>query len=325
VKRIAALLTVSMALAALAPTALADAPTPGSVLVFPINRNDPLHMTLISVTNTDSSTSGATNASFRYVSTNPNPANPLKPFSCNVTFRAELLTKADTVTVLTKCHVGNAAKDGYVVVNATNPQGGGPWSHNFLIGSELIIDFGSGAVCSIDAYSFRAMAADGASTEADFDGRLDFNGIEYEATPDDVYLDSFVASANPKLALINMSGDRDALVTTDFYIWNDNEFPLSLTIQFRCWFEVPLATLGNVFSQDFLKNNTPDDSQEVDTDCNNSNDYESGWVRISGNVAVGNFATVTNPPLLGALCGGSGSFDGGRLLWGSFATRNGEF
>jgi len=242
-----------------------------------------------------------------------------------VLYRAEVLTPADTVTVATNCHAGSSAKEGYVVVTAKNPQTGTSWSFNHLVGSEMVIDFASGHAYSILPVPLRAIGPEGSSTEADFDGRLDFNAAEYEQLPDSLNLDSYIGVADPHLALLNMSGDRNALVHVNIAAWNDNEFPLSAQVTFRCWFNQPLSKISTSFTESFLRNNTPNDPSEVDIDCNNMDAFETGWARIDASVATGSFGNKVNPPLLGAMCGGAGSYEGGRLLWGSNALSNGEF
>lgn len=304
----------------------AETPRPASVLVFPVHHSSTTAFTAISVTNsnTNSFGGGGTRALFRYVLAEPTAEGPLKP-ECGELYRSEHLTPADTVTVLTACHVGQSEARGYLVVSAKDPSTGVSWSHNHLVGSQLVINFGSGGFYSLTPIPLRAIADQGSPTEVDMDGRLDFDGIEYEQLPDDLQLDAFLGVGDPRLTLINFSGDQSAVVSVHFAVFNDNEFPLSTQFSFRCWFSEPLSSLSGVFSQAYLLNNTPNDPGEVDINCDGINDLESGWARISATSANGNFGSTSNPPLLGALVGGPGSIEGGRPLWGSISLSNGEF
>ncbi len=312
-------------LAALAPFASADEPRPGSVLVYPVHHADAKRFTFVSVTN--SSLSTPVNAYFCYVSSGLGLVSPTPQGDCVVLDRAELLTPADTVTVLTACHAGASDNHGYLVVSSRSATSGFTVGHDHLIGSTLVIDLGVGygGVYSVLPAAFAAVPPDGSPTDLDFDGQLDFDGIEYEQAPDDLFLDSFLGLGGSRLTLLNLSGEKNAVVTVQLFVWNDNERPTSAQFSFQCWFEKSLTDISPVFSENFLKANTPNDPDEVDIDCDGLDDLEAGWARISGSVAFGSFFTVPNPPLLGAVTGGKKTLEGGRLLWGSNARSNGEF
>jgi hypothetical protein len=303
--------------------ALGDAPQPASVLVFPFHRSDANTLTLLRVTNTATSMAGSTNVLFRYVNAIPNPANPLQPLSCNTIYRTEMLTPADTLVVATTCHNIGGDTQGYVVVSAQDPQGGA-WSHNHLVGSTLVVDLAGGGAFALLPTPFQALGAPGSATDLDFNGRLDFNDLEYEALPDDLFGDSFLGPLDQRLVLFNLTGDRTALVTVQMLIWNDNEYPLSAQLNFRCWFQTPLNSVSTVFTESFLRTNTPQDPTEVDLNCDGQANIESGWLKIGGLTAVG-IQTVVNPPMLGALVGGQRGLMSGQSLWGSIATSDGRF
>jgi hypothetical protein len=317
------LLAAPIALALVPAPALADAPRPASVLVIPAHHSGPSAFTLVSVTNTNS-TGISTRALFRYVNVVPNPQSALLPLECKTVYRTEHLTPADTITVLTQCHNAGPSANGYLVISAQSPTSGVAWSHNDLVGSATVIT-GGGGLYTVAAIPFEAVAAPGAPTDVDMDGKLDFDGIEYEKLPDDLHLDSFLGLAGSHLALANFAGDPEAVVSVLILVWNDNEHALSAQLTFRCWFDVPLPSLSNVFTESFLAQNTPNDPNEVDVDCNGLDDLESGWARIRGLSASTGLGTIVNPPLLGAVTGGDGAFECGRPLWGSRLLSAGEF
>ncbi len=301
-----------------ASVAWADGLRPASALVYPIYISDPNFLTLVSVTNT--STAQTTRAVFSYVDAVQDPQNPLLPTDCRNYYRAETLTPADTITVLTRCHVAAQAR-GYLVVKAQDPQGT-TWSHNHLVGSSLILNLGTGSLASHLPVPFESVLPEGTATDVDLDGRADFDGTEYEAFPADLQMDSFLAVANSRLTLAHLSQDHHAKVLVQLLIWNDNEFPLSAQFNFRCWFEAPLPFLSAAFTQNYLANNTPDDPAEFDVDCDGIGDFETGWARITGVVSTGGFQPRSNPPLLGAMS--RGPLEAGRTLWGSHETVDGE-
>ncbi len=298
----------------LAHAAAAQAPAPGSVLVFPLHDSRSM-LTIVSVTNTNTGPGGDVRALFRYVNATPS-ANPLKPGHCSTVFRGELLTPGDTVSVLTSCH-DVADAQGFLVVSAQHATAGYAVARDDLIGSALIVH-PQGSVYALQAYSFGAVAPQGSPTDADLDGLLDFDGTEYESLPRLLFADTFLAIANTRLTLLHLAPTLNDDVVVKLDIQNDNEFPLSITLTFRCWFEVPLAQLGAAFTQPFLAN-TPNDPNELDVSCDGVDDFETGWFRIRPLVASG-IGSTPDPAVLGALTAGPFEPEGGRLLWGSGAT-----
>jgi hypothetical protein len=332
-RRMSLLPAAGVLLASLAPSSLADGRNPGSVLVFPITRSGGFSFTVVNVTNinpapvTPFSFGGTTLVHYEYVNVQVNFENFLLPLDCVVFDRFELLTPADTKSVLTTCHNASTRQEGYLVVSAVNPSlFQTKWSHNFLIGSELVVT-NNGGIYSIDAIPFSSPVAPGGATDLDGDGQLDFNNLEYEGIPDLLYIDSFVALARTGLVLINFTGGVMFTVAVKFDVWNDNEFLMSATVQFRCWFEEGLPKLSPAFEQDFLANNTPHDPTELDVTCDNVGDLETGWAKITGLVANSQVESIPNPALLGAMTEWIGpSINGGLLLWESAAKQfNGDF
>lgn len=317
----------------LAPAAMAGGRKAGSVLIYPIVRSGGGFITVVSVTNTSltpqtpGSLGGSTNVHFEYANVIPDPANVFCPLDCIVFDRVEFLTPADNLTVLTTCH--NAffpgGSQGYLVVSAQDPsQFDVPWSHNKLIGSELVL-LPTGASYSLIAQPFNAVEAAGAATDNDGDGQLDFDGSEYEEIADVLMLDFFLSVGNANLSLINLTGGPRAENTILFQVWNDNEFLLSTTLSFKCWFDQPLALISPLFTDAFLALNTPNDPQELDINCDGNDDLETGWSMIDSILVTNNGGAVldNDGAMVGALVSGPASpLSGGHLLWESVATQN---
>jgi hypothetical protein len=326
---------------------------PGSVGLFPVHRSGfggghvtagggAVFFTIVSVTNTNTQPTtpqgfgGATNVHYEYVNVTPNTANPFLPLACNGFDRVEYFTPADTLSVLTSCHnaVAPSGQQGYLVVSAQDPsQFDVNWSHNHLIGSEIVIN-GSGGMYQVAMVSVPSPLADKAPTDlgvggAGGDGQLDFDGAEYAALPEQVYIDTFVALAESRLALLNLTGGLSARNTLKISAWNDNEFPLSATRTFACWFDEPLQVVSPLFTNSFLAQNTPDDPDELDLDCNHTGDIETAWARIDSIDVSFPFGgqIAADGVVLGAVTAGPNSLiDGGTLLWESQATQdNGSF
>ena len=332
-KRPASFFASALLTVALAPAAIADGLNPGSALVYPFHRsqtgdNGSMYFTVISITNTNvNPISGSTGVHYEYVNVVPDQgpnANPHKPLHCNVVNRIETLTPADTTSVLTSCHNASIGEEGYLVVSALDPnQFDSPWSFNHLIGSEVVVT--GSIVYTLNAIPFKAIAEEGEATDADQDGQLDFDDVEYEGIANTLYLDSFVADSLSSLILINMTGGFKHTANVAFDVWNDNEFPLSATLAFNCWTEGLLTDISLVFDQQFLANNTPNAEGELDSDCDGYGDYETGWARIRGLNASSSVESIADPALLGATADGLLGM-GGRRLWESEDKQlNGDF
>jgi hypothetical protein len=324
--------TAALAAIVLTPAALAGGRHPGSVLIYPVQRSGPEFFTIISVTNSNLLPStpfnfgGSTNAHYEYVNTVPDPFQPTIPTTCVIFDRVEFLTPADTLSVVTKCHNATSPQGqaGYLVVTAENPQAfDTPWKHDYLMGSALVVN-ASGGMYSVGAIPFNAGAniADHGPTDSNGDDRLDFNDVEYQKVADIMYIDSFVALAGSQLALVNLEGGPTARNLLSFRVWNDNEFQLSATKTMGCWFDVPLTTISTLFSANFLAINTPNDPNELDINCDNNDDLETGWASIdSSNVSsFGGQFLASDGAVVGSITAGKTSvIDGGELLWESVA------
>jgi hypothetical protein len=306
---------------------------PGSVLVYPVHRSGSGYFTIVSVTNVDTtpatpiSRGGATGVHFQYVNSVPNPADPFAPLGCAVFDRHEYLTPADTMSVLTSCHNATTpgGQTGYLVVSAEDPNRFNvPWSHNRLVGSEIVMS-ASGYVYQLDAFPICAVGAAGQPTDADQDGRLDFDDIEYGSLPDVLIIDSFVALGGSQLALLNLTGDFADRNTVFFAVWNDNEFPLSTTLTFSCWFDEPLTNVSPLFSDTFLRALGANDPRELDVTCDGVGDLETGWAIVEsiGVELPGGLPLTGDGALLGSITAGPHTLLGnGELLWESQERQN---
>jgi hypothetical protein len=329
---------IALAAMAFAPSSYADGRTPGSVLIYPIHRSGTgpteggtQFFTIMSVTNSNlSPTGGTTDIHIEFVNTVPNPDNPHKPLHCHVNDLVKTLTPADTLSLLTTC-VNGSNENGYMVVSALDPDLFlTAWSFNHLMGSEVVIT-GGGASYALNAMPFDALADEGDATDdpngtGDGDGQLDFDGSEYEGVPDELYIDSNLAVLNLSMAVINLTGGSDFIANLKFDAWNDFEQQLSATFAFKCWTEVQLREIGNIFDENFLANNTLTDPRELDVNCDGVEDFQTSWARIKGTNASAPAQTILNPAIVAAITGGSNGFFAGRLLWESKAKQfNGDF
>lgn len=311
-----------------ASDAMAQGRNAGSVLFYPVHRSGPTYFTVVSVTNSNltpktlQSFGGSTNVHFQYVNVMANPHNPFRPLHCSVFDRVEFLTPADTLSVLTSCHnaVAPHGQEGYLLIDAENPNlYRTPWSHNFLMGSELVLN-AQGAAYALNAIPFSSPVAQGGPTDVNNDGYMAFNGIEYAAIPDQLYIDSFIALATSQLSLTNLTGLSDQDINTVYFsVWNDNEFPLSATLDFNCWFDQPLHVVSPLFSEHFLAS-VPNDPAELDVTCDGRGDLETGWAVIDsiGVRTPGGLPLASDGALLGSITTGPiSNIMGAKLLWES--------
>lgn len=308
--------------AVLAPSALAGGREPGSLLIYPVHRSGGF-FTIVSVTNTNLlpanqlSLGGTTAAHFQYVNVDPNPYNPFRPYGCSVFDRVEILTPADTLSVLTTCHNASATfQEGYLVVAAEDPRAFHvPWSHNYLLGSEFVVS-PTGITYSVEAVALQSPVAAQQPTDLNSNSAYDFDNAEYQQLPDLLYIDSFIALGGSSLSLINFTGQGDDINTVLFSVWNNYEFPLSVTLQFNCWFDQPLTRISSLFSEAYLLS-TPHDPHELDINCDGVGDLMTGWAQIQsiGVRMTGGGSVASDGAMLGAITSGSTAIiDGGRLL-----------
>lgn len=316
--RIATIAT--LALAALAPASLADGRNPGSVLIFPFLRHS---ISIVSVTNTyyqgtaPGQFAGSTRLHYEYMHV-VEGSDPFNPDGCRLTNTIEYLTPADTLSVLTRCHAGLFPEErgGYLVVSAQDPSvAATPWSFDYLIGRAFVAD-ALGYVQVVNAIPFNSPLAHGKPTDINGNGRLDFDGVEYEGVADTMYADSVLPCGPPsRLNLVNLTGGPNECNTIYLSIWNDNEVPLSATRKFRCWFDQPLEIVTPLFLFHFL-NRLPSDPEEMDWDCDGVEDINTGWFCIDSiDVSTSGGLPYARD---GAVVGTISPFYGTHLLWESY-------
>jgi hypothetical protein len=312
------LLTLAATTAA-AATALADGREPGSLLIYPLQQSallDPTIFNVVSVTNTNRAGDATTDVHFEYVNVSPS-GSPFLFADCTIVDRVETLTPADTLAVLTSCHNGAAAAQGYLVVTALDPDAlDTPWSFDHLIGSQQIVTLGGGTY-SLNAIPFQSPRPERAKTDiSPLDGRRDFDGVEYEPIADELYIDSYIGALAGRIALLSLCGG-EYLTNVDFVIYNDDEFQLSGQYAFACWAHVPLADISGYFTAQGLAT-TNDDPRELDITCDGLQDFDTGWAIVRPKNALSiTSPQVTNPAVLGALTLDGGQFNNARLLWES--------
>ncbi len=300
---------------------------PGSLLIYPIIRSsllDPSVFNVVNVTNTGRAGDCTTDIHFEYVNVSPS----LTPFlfaNCTIDDRVETLTPADTLSVLTSCHNSASNANGYLVISAMDPdQLDTYWSFNHLIGSEHIIS-AMGGMYAIAAKPFQACVPEKTNTDLDGDGKRDFDGREYNELPDELYIDSFIGNLPGDLVLISFTGP-EYLTQIKFIIYNDDEFQLSGNFQFACWTRTPLAQISGYFTAAGLST-TPDDSRELDLNCDGVEDFNTGWAIVRAQHALSiTSPKITDPAILGALANDNIPFMNARWLWQSEAKQaNGSF
>jgi len=319
------------ALLGLAPEAMADGRKPGSLLIYPVHRSgvEQDWFSIVCVTNTNpqpqtpTTFGGGTSVHFQYFNVVRNPANPFQPLNCVDFDRLRYMTPADTLCVLTECDnaTTGGGQQGYLVVKATDPAYfNKPWAFDYLVGNEMVVN-ASGAIYSVNAIPFRAgnQVGVGQSTDLNGNGRCDLDGMEYEMAPDQLYMPSYVALVDSQLCLVNLTGDPRDLNTVYMSIWNDMEVPMSATVLFNCWFDRPLTEVSPAFKESFLQL-LPNDPKELDIDCDNVGDLETGWAIIDSidvSTPFG-FPVDDDGALVGSITAGGPTLLGtGDLLWES--------
>ena len=143
---------------------------PGSVLIFPLFDSTEQNGTLISVTNTNTSTQGCDENNMRvgdiclhYIYINHNPDDPGTEGdeeSCLEFDRFECLTPGDTLTVAADQH-NPQLLDGWLWIEARDPETLDPVAYNYLIGSAIIVESATEFVWSYTPYSFKGLPTNG--------------------------------------------------------------------------------------------------------------------------------------------------------------------
>jgi hypothetical protein len=276
-------------------------------------------VTLISVTNVDTRESAVdVDIEFVYIGRFGMSGQSL---DCGEFNRTETLTPGDTLTALTYIH-NPEHEQGYVYVFAKNAQNQ-PIVYNWLTGNVMSIDGLSSFEYSVNPVAYAGIG-NGEGTQADLDGDtyLDMNGCEYSANPDAILIPRFLGQGGPylgELILIGLSGGTQFTTTVDFLIFNDNEQIFSSEHTFRCWQRIPLLEISGIFGNNFLKNWTDDDPDEIFPTI-----VESGWIHIQGAVANSANVSINDPSVYAVLVERTGNRGASDLPFERGVRTNGE-
>ncbi len=266
-----------------------------SALIFPLVDTRPNMGTLISITNTNTSTipcwddfrEGDICLHYTYFGFDTDLG------FCREFDIDECLTPGDTLTVLADQH-NPEMEIGWLWVEARDPVSFEPIDFDYLIGSAMVVDMGSDFLARYMPYGFRArpdLHSDSGSrcfrgsTDVDYDGAADFNGVEYDFWPEGLFLDNFFeeGGSSPEfsglLALASCDVDfQDADTTTvSFFIFNNEERRFSRDLHFECFFLDTLSSISNIF------NDLRGDPNELAIP---GRPLPTGWLKLSGTDAI---------------------------------------
>ncbi len=289
-------IVVAGATSAVAQTQLGSHARPGSALFFPVydtGENDRSTETIITVTNTNSSTIACPNNNVQ--------GDVFVHFvyfdgeECEEENLGELLTPGDTITLLTSRHNSNGTQ-GWLWVEAWDPELMEAIDYDFLIGSAIIVKSNNASdtdfLFSYTPYTFRGLVssctAPGSQsrcgyclTDENSNNAADFNGNEYECFPGTLYLDMFFAegqtwpvgsgdtTGNQLYLMIPEGIGGNDTFRLSLRIWDNSEDPSSRTLSTNCWFNGSLSDLsGRV-----LADNIGGDPEELPG-------LLTGWMRL---------------------------------------------
>jgi hypothetical protein len=288
------LVRCALALAVLASAASADGRNPGSVLLFPEFDNTSGRFALLTITNTNPDVSqGSVRVEVVWRNGSGAPET-----LCSETNATYALTPNDTLTLLSTAANPNAQR-GYAYAFAKDVQGRAI-SFDWLIGDTLLVDGVFALDYAVNPITFGAVTGQGLPTDADGDGLLDLDGVEYEAAPARMLVPRFLGQSTTytsELVLINLTGGRQFNAMVDFLVYNDNEQVFSRNWIFRCWDKVPLSAISGSFTQTFLASATNHDPAEIV----GFPQQESGWFEVNGALAWSSAAQFTDPAIIAVL------------------------
>ncbi len=265
-----------------------------SAFVFPLFDSTPNHGTVITVTNTNATRFSCGN-DFRsgdvclmYVYFG---VDPVRDF-CLEFNTIECLTPGDTLTVFADQH-NPEMEEGWLYVEARDPESFEPINFNFLIGNAIVVDTGTDFLFAYKPYGFRSHVGESEandcnrpSTDENGDGRADFDGNEYDFWPDHLFLSLFFqeGGTNPafenQLVLAscdeNPFDDRGTAVSA--LIWNNRETRFSRSFDFECFFRAPLHDVSNIVR------NLGGDPNELVSETGRS--IQAGWLQLTASDAI---------------------------------------
>ncbi len=286
-KKFALALTAALSLAGIASAQPLHL-QPGSALIYPLFDSQPQSATVLNVTNTNEDRTVNANG-FRagdillhyvYYGKQADGSTVCLEFD-----RFELLTPADTLTVLASDH-NPEGEVGFLTVTSQDPETGDAVPNfDFLIGSAYVANSAIDIMWSYTPYSFEG----GTNNN---DGILDFDGTEYSEFPDTLFIDSFFEEDdgvfNNKVTLMSTSG-QDYINELDVFTYNNKEDRFSRTFKFVCHTTVELSEITTVARN---LNGDPNEFAK-----------ETGWVRFEGRNILdlaGNLVTA-DPAILGVI------------------------
>jgi hypothetical protein len=279
-----------LAILGMVSTAVADGRSPGSLLLYPEFDNRAGVATVLTVTNT----STTEDVSFHIVYRGRYAPNYVD-LNCLEFDRDYDLTPNDTLTLITKNDNPNQ-EQGYAYAYAQN-SAEEAIVFNHLIGHLLSVDGIETLEYAVNPFMFDGIGDEGDLTDADLDGVRDLNGTEYEYAADELLIPRFIAQNDRfrgRLILIGLSGGSEFNTTASFWIYNDNEEPLSAQYTFRCWAKERLKNVSDAFKNDWIRDNTTHDlNEELGTD------QEYGWFRITGGVASAGACSIIDAVVYG--------------------------
>jgi hypothetical protein len=273
----------------MASQAMADGRNPASLLLYPEFDNRDGIVTVLTITNTAVNV-GDVDVEFVYIGRYGSSGTYI---NCEEFNRVETLTDNDTLTLITNFH-NPQYEQGFVYLFARDGVDN-PIVHNWLIGNVMTVD-------GLDAfeYSVNPVAYEGFAGDINGNGLRDLNGNEYEQSPDVILVPRFLGQGGPyasELIVIGLTGGAAFHTTVDFLIYNDNEEVFSAEYTFRCWDRVHLLDISGIFSNNFLKEFTNDDPQEL----LGAPAIETGWFRMEGALASSTSTTLADPAVYGVL------------------------
>jgi hypothetical protein len=284
-------LTALTALAgiSMAGSAMADGRAPGSLLLYPEFDNREGTVTVLTITNTATDV-GDIQVEFVYIGRYGESHHDIE---CEEFNRTEVLTDNDTLTLLTEVH-NPQQEQGFVYAFARETVAT-PIVHNWLIGNVMTVD-------GLDAfeYSINPVSYEGFAGDLNGNGLRDLDGSEYEESADELLFPRFLGQGEMRkseLILIGLTGGARFETTVDFLIYNDNEEVFSSEYTFQCWERVKLKDISGIFENDFLRDWTNNDPQEL----YGAPMIETGWFRMDGALASSTSTTLAEPAVYGVL------------------------
>jgi hypothetical protein len=296
----------------MASEAVAGGRNAGSLLLYPEFDNRVGDVSVLTITNVDDAVSVDVEFVYigRYGSSSGNEVY------CAEFNREETLTPNDTLTLLTDVH-NPQMEQGFVYAFAREGVAN-PVLHNGLIGNIMTFQ----GFASIE-YSINAVSYLGIDPTDDGNGLRDLDGVEYETSPAELQIPRFFGQQgmfNSDLVLIGLSGGARFSTTVDFLIYNDNEEVFSAEHTFYCWDRIPLTDVTYLVTNQFLKDSTNHDDDEM----LGADHIETGWIRMWGAIASSTSTDIADPAVYAVLIERIGSYGGADLPWEAGSNANGK-